>query len=338
MIVPGARRVSRPPRFLAALFLSVLGIAASAQDILTYRHDPIDPEIEKMYVRGIEYLVSTQTDAGTWTGEHGNEPGVVGLAAMAIMAHGEDPNYGPFSDAISKAVSFVLGRANPGNGYIGSTMYNHGFATLALAEAYGSVNNPKIGPALRQAVEMILSSQVRNPCGAWRYSPQSNDADTTVSGAQMVALLAAANAGIAVPRAAIQRGLAYLRSCQCGDGGFGYVSADRSSPVRAAIGATVFALAKKKDTSAFRSAVRYLKQVNTEEDYHLFYHRYYASQALFHADTAQWKKWHAINARRLRQSQRPDGSWDGREGPVFCTSAALLSLALDYRLLPIYER
>jgi len=34
-----------------------------------------------------------------------------------------------------------------------------------------------------------------NTFGAWRYSPESKDADTTVSGAQMVALFAARNAG-----------------------------------------------------------------------------------------------------------------------------------------------
>ena len=70
-------------------------------------------------------------------------------------------------------------------------MYNHGFATLALAEYYGLTNDTSIGPALKKATNLIVSAQKTNPKGAWRYSPESKDADTTVTGAQMVALFAA---------------------------------------------------------------------------------------------------------------------------------------------------
>ena len=66
------------------------------------------------------------------------------------------------------------------------------------------------GPALEQAVKLIINSQSRNPFGAWRYSPEATDADTTVSGAQMVALFAARNAGIAVSEDAIQKGLKFF--------------------------------------------------------------------------------------------------------------------------------
>ncbi len=78
-------------------------------------------------------------------------------------------------------------------------MYNHGFSTLALAEAYGAVDDPRLGPALQKAVRLIVSAQEANSLHAWRYSPDAKDADTTVSGAQMVALFAARNAGIPVP-------------------------------------------------------------------------------------------------------------------------------------------
>jgi hypothetical protein len=40
----------------------------------------------------------------------------------------------------------------------------------------------------------------------------------------------------------------------------------------------------------------------------------------------------------LKQSQNPDGSWDGQFGSTFSTATSLLSLALNYRFLPIYER
>jgi hypothetical protein len=33
-----------------------------------------------------------------------------------------------------------------------------------------------------------------------------------------------------------------------------------------------------------------------------------------------------------------EGGWNGNYGTTFSTSSALLSLALNYRYLPIYER
>ena len=36
--------------------------------------------------------------------------------------------------------------------------------------------------------------------------------------------------------------------------------------------------------------------------------------------------------------QMPDGSWPGNKGAAFSTAGALLSLALNYRFLPIYEK
>ncbi len=51
-----------------------------------------------------------------------------------------------------------------------------------------------------------------------------------------------------------------------------------------------------------------------------------------------WKKWNALNLKNLQETQGADGSWEGQNGAMFCTSTALLSLALNYRFLPIYER
>ena len=62
--------------------------------------------------------------------------------------------------------------ADPATGYIGTSMYNHGFSTLALAEAYGAVDDPRLGPALQKAVRLIVLAQEENSLHAWRYSPR----------------------------------------------------------------------------------------------------------------------------------------------------------------------
>ena len=303
-----------------------------------FHGDPIPTDVETVYRRGIDFLVQSQTAAGTWQGQRGAEPGVVGLAVLAMLAHGDDPNFGKLAPPIKRGLDFILSQAHPESGYIGSTMYNHGFATLALAEAYGTVDDPRLGPALKRAVGLILQSQASNPKHGWRYSPERADADTTVSGAQMVALLAARNAGIAVPDEAIRKGLVFFSACQLPDGGFGYTRADSSSPPRGAIGALVFALARKRDTPQFKAAMEYLKTSGMNTGGYPFYFLYYASQANFHADMETWKRWNDTNIKLLKNSQGRDGAWSSNNGPIFGTATALLSLALNYRYLPIYER
>jgi hypothetical protein len=62
------------------------------------------------------------------------------------------------------------------------------------------------------------------------------------------------------------------------------------------------------------------------------------AQALFHADEIAWKEWTRRNIRYLAAIQSTDGSFLGNQGPSFSTAGALLSLALNYRFLPIYEK
>ena len=135
-------------------------------------------------------------------------------------------------------------------------MYNHGFSTLALAESYGAVDDPRLGPALQKAVRLIVNAQKVNSLHAWRYSPESQDADTTVSGAQMVALFAARNAGMAVPEETIQNGLNFFLSCQTPDGGFGYISPNAPNATRTAIACVVLLIGQGKKHHLLQKGLR----------------------------------------------------------------------------------
>ncbi|MGB1128557.1 MAG: prenyltransferase/squalene oxidase repeat-containing protein [Haloferula sp.] len=324
---------------LTAALAACMAAPASAQDLRRRPNDPIPPQLDTLYERGLSYLAKSQADSGAWNDSMGSEPGVVGLCIIAFLAFGEDPNHGPHAKVIKKALEYLYSRQRESNGYIGSSMYSHGFATLALAEAYGTVDDPKLAPALKKAVDLILNAQTRNGSGAWRYTPDSRDADTTVSGCQLVALLGARNAGLPIPDEAIRKGLAYMARCRGGDGSYGYTSASGGKPTLTAIGVTCLALAKEKDGKGFKNSVGYLKeQMNYRDRHYPFYFEYYMSQALFHADEAAWNEWNSKNLRFLSTIQRADGSWPGPKGEAFNTSAALLSLALNYRFLPIYEK
>jgi hypothetical protein len=285
------------------------------------------------------FLARTQNEKGAWNDSVGSETGVVGLCVAAFLAHGEDPVNGPYAKNIRAGIDYILSKQNDTNGYIGSSMYNHAFASKALAESYGAVDNPKIALALKKAIEMILSSQKKNHFGAWRYTPDSRDADTTCTGCQMVTLFAARNAGIAIPDEAIHKGLAYLANNRGADGSYGYTSAGGGKPTLTAIGVLCQCLAKDKDSKTFQASVEYLKQnLDYRDRYYPYYFEYYMSQALFHADEAAWKEWNARNIRYLATIQGGDGSFPGSQGTSFSTAGALLSLALNYRYLPIYEK
>ncbi|HEY1171712.1 MAG TPA: prenyltransferase/squalene oxidase repeat-containing protein [Verrucomicrobiae bacterium] len=326
---------------LHTLLLLVALLAAPhihAQQLFMERTDLASTEVDGIYVKGLQYLLKNQAPEGRWADQpYGGEPGVCGLAVVAMLAHGDDPNVGPYSVAIRKGLDFILSQMNKDTGYIGRSMYNHGFATLALAEAYGVVEDDRLGPAMQKAINLIISSQKANSFGAWRYSPESLDADTTVSGAQVVALFAARNAGMSVPEEAIQKALDYFKKCQTPEGGFGYTSAVGPNGARTAIGCLVFSLSKSKNSPVYQQAYTFLKTAPGEAHYHHYY-LYYASQAFFHASPTEWDAWNRKNIKTLGATQNEDGSWNGQFGTTFTTAASLLSLALNYRYLPIYER
>ena len=98
-------------------------------------------------------------------------------------------------------------------------------------------------------------------------------------------------------------------------------------------------LARLKTDPSFKDSLAYLKKhLNYRDSTYPFYFEYYMSQALFHADQEVWKEWNYKNMRYLGASQAPNGSWLSDHSAAYSTSAALLSLALNYRFLPIYEQ
>ena len=324
----------------------------------------VPPEVKMMYERGLEFLSRTQQEDGAWPGGD-NGSGITGMGLMAFLANGEDPNFGRYQLQIQRAVRSIIRSQNASTGYISQSMYHHGFAMLGLAEAYGAVDETllwdgqaggqaggrgaraglggqrSIGAALELAVRSSVTSQKRNQFGAWRYSPESNDADTSVSGAVLVGLLAARNAGIEVPDECIDKALAYYQSMTAANGAVGYSggAASGGSMNPPAIATLVYSIGKRKDSTQFTAASKYIvsNMQNMQNSYPEYY-RYYMSQALFQSDFEAWGKWKRENTALLRTLQQEDGSFNAGHGKAYGTSMSLLSLALDYRFLPIYER
>lgn len=344
-------------------FLMLLGTFFSEP---TYAQDPtlrygtgVPPAVRSINDRSLRYLVNTQLEDGSWPGSRSG-PGITGICVMAFMASGEDPDYGPYATHIRKALRSIIASQNARTGYMGTSghasMYHHGFATLALSEAYGAVSEEllwkgsevpenrrrTLSEALELAVRCALTAQEKNPWGAWRYSPQARDADTTVAGTVLMGILGARNAGIEVPNEAIDKALNFFQTCTMRGGGVSYMpsSSHGDGITRSAIATLVYAIGKRKDTPEYKSTVEFIKRradYNVGSHY-MFYTLYYMAQALFQSDFEAWQSWNQRTIERLQRMQQQDGSFNSSHGKAYGTGMAVLTLALNYRLLPIYER
>lgn len=327
---------------------------AWAQPSIAPQGDVVPRDVREMTDRGLQYLVSSQADDGSWSDGY-RGPGTTGLALMAFLASGEDPNFGKYSQPIRKSLRSIIRSQNGSTGYMGDSMYQHGFATLALAEAYGAVDETtlwetgkpvagqerSIGEALELAVRCAVTSQAKNPHSAWRYSPNARDADTSVSGAVLMGLLAARNAGIEVPDKSIDAAVKYFSGMTGDSGAVGYsggLGGFGQSIARSSIACLVYSIAKRKDLKQFESSKKYVVGNMNETSHYEEYARYYEAQALFQADLEAWEKWNRGLIRKLKSSQNDDGSFSGQFGGATSTSLNLLALALNYRFLPVYER
>lgn len=197
----------------------------------------VTPELRAAVDRGLEYLARSQGEDGGWAGNVGRKrgdafrvsaegvghPGITGLAGLAFLAAGCIPRRGPRAENLSRAVEWLVDRTGA-EGYLaasGSGMYGHAFAVQFLAGAYGSGADPaqdaRIRAALEKAVAFTARCQNRN--GGWRYEPGDAESDLSVTVCQVCALRAAADKGVPVSRAAMDRALRYVLSTAVTAGG-----------------------------------------------------------------------------------------------------------------------
>ncbi len=336
--------------WLAAAFMSAT--KAPAQDPALRFGEAIPPEVDLIYERGLAWLAAKQGDDGAWQDQHRGS-GVDGICLMAFLAGGDDPNFGRHAGAIRRAIRAIISSQDATTGYYPNSMYHHGFAMLALAEAYGVVDesliwsgsehfgkNVSIAASLDLAIRCAATSRKKSKPGGWRYSPDATDADTSVTGAVLMGLLACRNAGLDVPDETVQGALEYMRRSTGRDGSVAYsggLGGGGGSINLSAISTLVHAVGRRKDSDAFRWSLRRISSSleGAESHGYIEYYRYYMAQALFQGDYLAWQKWNTMTARQLKDTQSADGSFNGSP---YSTGMSLLALALNYRFLPIYER
>ncbi len=304
------------------------------------------PKTEAAVKKALKYLAGSQSADGAWgDSRYSSDVGIVGLCAMSFMSAGHQPDRGMYGEVLRKATDYLAKHCqrtgliyNPTSS-AGPPMYGHGFATLALAELYGMTRRMDLRDRLDNAVALILRTQ--NSEGGWRYQPRVADADISVVICQIMALRAAANAGIRVPRDTTARAIEYVKRCAVNpDGGFSYIAGTRGSG-QARTGAGVLALIVmgERDSDECKRGLEYLMQRSPgSRDSHIFYALYYGTQAMYQAGGKYHRHWYPKVAEYLVGTQRPDGSWYDGPGYSYATAMGILALQVPAALLPIYQK
>ena len=301
---------------------------------------------------GLRYLARTQNRDGSWTGGSGRSRnvGVSGLAVMAFMANGSQPGRGEFGENIDRGLDFMLANVRR-DGFItagsDSRMYEHGFAALCLAQAYGMTRRGDIGDKLRLATALIQRAQKRSD-GGWRYDPTPiGDSDISVTVCQILALRAARNCGIKVPRQVIGRAVDYVKRSCLADGSFCYMLRHRSRGSYALLASGLNCLygAGEYDCPELKRALQRFDELTPRHisrsgpvSHYYFYAHYYAAQAAFHAGGAYWGKYYRGIAKELVTTQSATGCWQSNFGNAYATAMGCLVLQMPYHYLPIFQR
>jgi hypothetical protein len=324
------------------------------------------PESEAAVNRGLEFLATHQESDGHWqSGGYRVDVGITGLCTMAFLAAGHQPGRGRYGLHLNEAVDFLANSVQMSGqfgapGLIrarasgGPAMYGHGFALLALAEAYGMTRRPDLKPKLEAAIKLIEDTQNQDGQlwhdGGWRYQPMQGDADLSVTVVQVLALRACRNAGLKVSQSTIDRAVGYMRRCANADGGFSYqIGQNQSNPARAGAGVLSLMMAGLRDSRECQNGLEFLRRHPLDANHmwpyrdHFHYAIYYVTQAMYQAGGDYWRQWYPSIRDLLVRTQDPEGSWsrstnNSDAGPEYATAMAVLVLQVPAGLLPIYQK
>jgi len=216
-------------------------------------------------------------------------------------------------------------------------MYSHSFAVVFLAALHHHSPTDEVKKAITSAVRLIEGAQ--NDEGGWRYNPVPYDADVSVTSCQVVALRAAANAGVPCNFKTIERAEQFILRCQNPNGGFRYQLDDGpSGPGRsAAAQAALLYIGQGGDKMA--RGLAYLEQWQphvSHAELHAYYFQYYATQVMWQAGGSVWAKWWPALRQSLVDAQQNDGAWkDQQLGPEYATAIGLIVLQFPTGTLPM---
>jgi len=325
-----------------------------------------DERVDESLKKAGAFILTQQQGDGGIHNKMRNETAMTSLAILALAALGHQPaDPTPEGKCMKKALDFVLRpEAQEKDGYFGqndgSRMYGHGITTLMLSEMLGmgadETQDTLMREKLGRAVDLILRAQKipKNDqnLGGWRYSPDAGDSDLSVTVWQTMALRAAKNAGLDIPKQSIDDAVKYIRMLYAGDrdgrrggvGGFGYQGRGAEISTTAE-GLLAMQVCGEYESEEVRGAADHLfKDGIHQGERWFFYATYYYAQGMYQRGGKYADEGNRVVADLLVPLQSREGSWEGMNGEerqggkVYATSMAVLSLSVKNHFLPIYQR
>ncbi len=352
----------------AAVLTAVGGAAlvGHADEVPPPPSDLVTADAQAAIDRGLTFLAANQASDGSFSDSRSvlGNVAITGLAGLALLSGGHHVGRGRYGANVGRAADYIVNRGSGGNrgslpGYLNNddaqlthgAMYQHGFGALFLSEVYGMIpdagRQKQVRDMLEKAVALTRNSQNRE--GGWRYDPKPSQADVSVTVAQLMALRAARNAGIFVPKTTVDKCVEYIKGCQQPDGGFCYIKGQGfagSAFARSAAAMVGLFSAGIYDGKEIDRGLQYLvrflpgRRVNAAEarPEHYFYGHYYAALALWTAGGNYWAEWFPAIRDELLARLRNGGSWTDWHGASYATAMACIILQLPNNYLPIMQK
>ena len=371
----GASDLTRSVRMHAEDMTAPFSGRSEASRAQILRREGGTPASEKAVQNGLYWLSRHQRDDGGWSldtqGECRQNPGcpegphmesataATGLALLPFLGAGHiHTQPGKYQETIRKGLDWLIARQQKtGELYLGgefnAQMYSHAIATMALCEAYGLSQDPRLKLPAQLAIRFIVQSQNKED-GGWRYSP-GMPGDTSVLGWQMFALRSARLAGLDVPKNVI-RGCAHFLDQVSADKyrtRYAYLPGRLDTPVMSAEGLLCrqYLGWLRESPAMVKGAAGVWDELRSLDERNIYYW-YYATQLLHNMQNKAWKQWNpkirdGLVATQVTGDGCDRGSWSPfdpvpdrwgrRAGRLFETSLSILTLEVYYRFLPLYR-
>jgi hypothetical protein len=220
------------------------------------------------------------------------------------------------------------------------------FLSQVLGEEEDSDRRAELTDILQRAVEFSVNAQTRS--GGWGYVSATenstfDEGSTTIT--QVQGLRGCRNAGIVVPRKAVDKARQYIYDCKNPDGGISYSSRTKGTSRHAITAAALAALFNAGDYDSehiepmWEFCRKHLHNLGTGARYgHWHYTYLYYAQVVYRKSPELWRPFRDRLYEKIVREQQQNGNWDGNIGKVYVTSCNLIILQLDKGFLPIFQR